>query len=219
MWWNREYRYQNVKKNYSDFFTNEIREIEAGRQCFAAWRSLDGHECGSKTAHTYGFCAAFQPLKGSILAPERHVFAQKDGPREKKALTFFHGDIPFWKRGCSRKAEIWAKSLPVNEIANPSHFRVFFGKLSCREFWAILSLVETCFSATFVKTFYSSCIIHEDDSFFAYRIADLKVIQADGRRLLTGLSNNFFTIFLLLYKFLGIFVPSFGGIAQRQIPF
>ena len=42
-----------------------------------------------------GFCAAFQPLKGSILAPERHVFAQKDGPREKKALTFFHADIPF----------------------------------------------------------------------------------------------------------------------------
>ena len=26
----------NVKKIYSDFFTNEIREIEAGRQCFAA---------------------------------------------------------------------------------------------------------------------------------------------------------------------------------------
>ena len=41
------------------------------------------------------FCAAFQPLKGVIFALERHVFAQKDGPREKKALTFFHGDIPF----------------------------------------------------------------------------------------------------------------------------
>ena len=87
--------FKNVKKFYSDFFTNEIREIEAGRQCFAVGRSSDEHECSSKTAHVYGFCAAFQPLKGSIFAPERHVFAQKDGPREKKALTFFHADIPF----------------------------------------------------------------------------------------------------------------------------
>ena len=39
---------------------------------------MDGHECGSKTAHMYGFCAAFQPLKGPILAPERHVFTQKE---------------------------------------------------------------------------------------------------------------------------------------------
>jgi len=79
----------------SDFFTNEIREIESERQCFAVGRSSDEHERGSKTAHPYGFCAAFKPLKGPIFAPERHVFAQKDGPREKKALTFFHGDIPF----------------------------------------------------------------------------------------------------------------------------
>jgi len=86
---------KNVKKNYSDFFTNKIREIEAERQCFAVCRSSDEHEQGSKTAHPYGFCAAFQPLKGPILALERHVFAQKDGPREKKALTFFHADIPF----------------------------------------------------------------------------------------------------------------------------
>ena len=86
---------KNVKKIISYFFTNEIREIEAERQCFAVCRSSDEHEQGSKTAHLYGFCAAFRALKGSIFAPERHVFAQKDGPHEKKALTFFHGDIPF----------------------------------------------------------------------------------------------------------------------------
>ena len=79
----------------NDFFTNEIREIEAERQFFTVFEPPAEHECGSKTAHPYGLCAAFQPLKGSILAPERHVFAQKDGPREKKALTFFHADIPF----------------------------------------------------------------------------------------------------------------------------
>ena len=78
-----------------DFFTNEIREIEAGRQYYWVCRSSDEHERGSKTAHMYRLCAAFQPLKGSVLTPERHVFAKKDGPREKKALTFFHGDIPF----------------------------------------------------------------------------------------------------------------------------
>ena len=85
----------NVKKIYSDFFTNEIREIEAERHCFAVGRSSDEHECGSKTAHPHGFCAAFQPLEGAIFAPERLTFAKKEAPREKKALTFFHADIPF----------------------------------------------------------------------------------------------------------------------------
>ena len=79
----------------SDFFTNEIREIEAERLGFAAGRSSDEHERGSKTAHPYGFCAAFRPLKGAILTSERLTFAKKDAPREKKALTFFHADIPF----------------------------------------------------------------------------------------------------------------------------
>ena len=156
--------FKNVKKIYSVFFTNKIREIEAGRQCFAACRSSDEHECGWRTAHPHGFCAAFQSLKGSILAPERHVFAQKDGPREKKALTFFHADIPFWKRGCSLQTGKWAKRLPVNEIPNPSHFRVFFSKLSCREFWAILSLAKPCFSVTFVRIFYSSRILSMNNS-------------------------------------------------------
>ena len=86
---------KNVKKIYSDFFTNEIREIEAGRQCITLCRPSDKRECGQKTAHPYGLCAAFQPLKGSVFAPERHIFAKKEAPREKKALTFFHGDIPF----------------------------------------------------------------------------------------------------------------------------
>jgi len=86
---------RNVKKFYSDFFTNEIREIEAERLRFAVCRSSDEHERGSRTAHLHGFCAAFQPLTGPIFAPERHVFAQKDGPREKKSLTFFHADRPF----------------------------------------------------------------------------------------------------------------------------
>jgi len=86
---------KNVKKIYSDFFTNEIREIESGRQVFTVFELPAEHESGSKTAHLYGFCAAFQPLKGSVFAPERHVFAKKEAPREKKALTFFHGDIPF----------------------------------------------------------------------------------------------------------------------------
>ena len=149
-----EKTFKNVKKFYSDFFTNEIREIEAKRQRFAVWRSSDEHECGPKIAHPHGFCAAFQPLKGPIFTSERLTFAKKEAPREKKALTFFHGDIPFWKWGCSRKAEIWTKHLPVSEIANPSHFRVFFSKLSCREFWANLSLVETRFFATFVNIFY-----------------------------------------------------------------
>ena len=84
-----------VKKNYSDFFTNEIREIEAGRPFFVACRSSAEHECGSKTAHLHGFCAAFRPLKGSIFTSERLTFAKKEAPREKKTLTFFHGDIPF----------------------------------------------------------------------------------------------------------------------------
>jgi len=87
--------FKNVKKIYSDFFTNEIREIESGRQVFTVLEPPAGHECGSKTAHPNGVCAAFQPLKGPFFAPERHVFAKKDGPREKKALTFFHADIPF----------------------------------------------------------------------------------------------------------------------------
>jgi len=43
----------------------------------------------------YGLCAAFQPLNGAIFTSERLVFAKKEAPREKKALTFFHGDIPF----------------------------------------------------------------------------------------------------------------------------
>ena len=90
-WWLEDCK--NLSSRF--YFTNFICKIEAGRQCFAACRSSDEHECGSKTAHVYGFCAASQPLKGSIFAPERHVFAQKDGPREKKALTFFHADIPF----------------------------------------------------------------------------------------------------------------------------
>jgi len=84
-----------VKKFYSDFFTNEISEIEAKRLVFVVGRSSDEHEYGSKTAHPHGFCAAFWSLKGLIFAPERHVYVQKEGPREKKALTFFHGDIPF----------------------------------------------------------------------------------------------------------------------------
>ena len=87
--------YNNVKKIYSDFFTNELREIEAERLGFAAGRSSDEHERGSKTAHMYRLCAAFQPLKGAIYAPERLTFAKKEAPREKKALTFFHADIPF----------------------------------------------------------------------------------------------------------------------------
>ena len=86
---------KNVKKFYSDFFTNEIREIESERQRFAVWRSSDEHERGWKTAHPYGFCAAFQPQIGAILASERLTFAKKDAPHEKKALTFFHADIPF----------------------------------------------------------------------------------------------------------------------------
>ena len=172
-----EKTFKNVKKFHSDFFTNEIREIEAKRQRFAVWRSSDEHECGPKIAHPHGFCAAFQPLKGPIFTPERLTFAQKDGPCEKKALTFFHGDIPFWKRGCSRQTEKRAKRLPVKEIANPSHFRVFFSKLSCLEFWAILSLVEPCFSVTFVKTFYSTWIIWK-----AHQFSDSKASSPDWLR-------------------------------------
>ncbi len=86
---------QKCKDNIFRFFTNEIREIEAGRQYFWACRSSEKYECGSKTAHPYGFCAAFQPLKGAIFIPERLTFTKKEALREKKALTFFHGDIPF----------------------------------------------------------------------------------------------------------------------------
>ena len=86
---------KNVKIFYSDFFTNEIREIEAERLGFAAGRSSDEHEHGSKTAHPYGVCAAFQPLNGAVLPSEGLTFAKKEAPREKKALIFFHADIPF----------------------------------------------------------------------------------------------------------------------------
>ena len=87
--------FKNVKIFYSDFFTNEIREIEAERQVYTVFEPPAEHECGSKTAHPHGFCAAFQPLKGLIFTPERLTFAKKEAPREKKALTFFHADIPF----------------------------------------------------------------------------------------------------------------------------
>jgi len=50
---------------------------------------------GSKIAHVDGLCAAFRPSDGSFFALERLTFAKKEAPREKKALTFFHGDIPF----------------------------------------------------------------------------------------------------------------------------
>ena len=150
---------KNVKKFYSVFFANKIREIESERQVFTVFEPPAEHECGWKTAHPYGFCAAFQPLNGAIFALEGLTFAKKEAPREKKALTFFHADIPFWKRGCSRKAGIWAKRLSVSEISNPSHFRVIFSKLSCREFWANLSHVERCFFVTFIKIFYASWII------------------------------------------------------------
>ena len=86
---------KNVKKFYSDFFTNKNCKLEAECHVFTACRPSDEHEQGVQIAHAHRFCAAFRPLKGPVLAPERHVFAQKDGPREKKALTFFHGDIPF----------------------------------------------------------------------------------------------------------------------------
>ena len=64
-------------------------------QCFAIGRSLDEHELGSKIAHVWQHCAAFRPSEGSVLASKRLTFAKKEAPREKKALTFFHGDIPF----------------------------------------------------------------------------------------------------------------------------
>ena len=89
------YDHYFVKKIYSDFFTNEIRKIEAERPLLTLCRPSDKHERGQKTAHPYGLCAAFQPLKGPIFTSERLTFAKKDAPREKKALIFFHADIPF----------------------------------------------------------------------------------------------------------------------------
>ena len=42
--------------------------------CPAGWHLPDEHEWGSKTAHMYGCCVAFQPQKGPIFASERLVF-------------------------------------------------------------------------------------------------------------------------------------------------
>jgi len=78
-----------VKKNYSESFTNEICEIESGRQGYAACQSSDEHLNGSKTAHTYCLCAAFQPPKGPIFVSERLTYAYKEAPHEKKSLSFF----------------------------------------------------------------------------------------------------------------------------------
>jgi len=89
------YDHYFVKKNYSVFFTKKNRKIEAERPVLTLCRSSDKHECGPKTAHLHGLCAAFQPLKGAKFTSERLTFAQKEAPHEKKALTFFHGDIPF----------------------------------------------------------------------------------------------------------------------------
>ena len=75
--------FKNVKKIYSDFFTNEIREIESGRQVFTVFEPPAEHECGSKTAHLYGFCAAFQPLKGQFLL-QNGMFLLKKMVRVKK---------------------------------------------------------------------------------------------------------------------------------------
>ena len=52
-----------------------------------------------------GFCAAFQPLTRAVFVSEGLTFAQKDGPREKKALTFFHADIPFFIEEARGKQE------------------------------------------------------------------------------------------------------------------
>ena len=50
-------------------------------------------------------CAAFQPLKEVFLVSERHGFAQEEAPREKKALSFFHADIPFFIEDVLAKRE------------------------------------------------------------------------------------------------------------------
>ena len=151
------YDHYFVKKIYSDFFTNEIREIEAGRQCITLCRPSDKHERGPKTAHIYGLCAAFQPLKGPIFAPERLTFAQKEAPRDNKALTFFHGDIPFFMRGGSLQAVIRRKLLSVNGIATPLIFRLFARKESRLRSDAILSHVKPLKMLCFVKIFF--CVV------------------------------------------------------------
>ena len=46
--------------------------------------------------HTHGLCAAFQLTRGPVLLSKGHVFACKDAPREKKAMSFYHADIPFF---------------------------------------------------------------------------------------------------------------------------
>ena len=70
-----------------------------------AGRSSDEHEWSSEKAQSYSFCAAFQPLKEDIFVSERLVFSQKEAPREKKALTFFHADIPFFIEEAPGKQE------------------------------------------------------------------------------------------------------------------
>ncbi len=90
------YNEQDVKKYYSDSFTNKNCKIEAERRITEDDQSLDKHLEGQKTAHIYCLCAAFQPLKGSVLVSERLTFTQKEAPRENKALTFFHADISFF---------------------------------------------------------------------------------------------------------------------------
>ena len=77
------------------FRQEEKRKIEAERLIFVVCRLTDAHLSDSKIAHTSCLCAAFQPLQGSIFVSERLTYAQKEAPHEKKALTFFHADIPF----------------------------------------------------------------------------------------------------------------------------
>ena len=59
----------------------------------------------AREMHIYGFRAAFQPQNGAVFASQRLPFVQKEAPREKKALSFFHADIPFFNEGALYKQE------------------------------------------------------------------------------------------------------------------
>ena len=93
----------NVKKTDSEIFTNKIGELEAAKPVLAH-HGLRKKDCQTaKNAQPYTLCAAFQPSEGPIFDKKRLIHAQKEAPREKKALTFFHGDISIFQQRCSRQ--------------------------------------------------------------------------------------------------------------------
>jgi len=64
----------------------------------------EGHD-DEKSCTVLANCAAFLSHQRLIFASERLFHFQKHSPREKKALTFFHGDDGFFCEDARRECQ------------------------------------------------------------------------------------------------------------------